>query len=231
MRRKIIWGATAVVLIAGAASIYPGSPVREAAATVLQDRECWLQEAPADAEQRTIGLGDSITVGRHSEMLHVGANNSYFDVLACDPDSPVAFAGNAGIGHNTTSMMLARLQSDVLDHAPDQVLVLGGTNDVLLGQEGETIANLEQIRVELDTAGVESLFGLVPPLDVDPAGASALNEEIRAWAAVRDVELVDYWTPLAGPDGRFREGLTADGIHPSPTGARAMADAAEAALR
>ncbi|MBN8526974.1 MAG: hypothetical protein J0M02_16695, partial [Planctomycetes bacterium] len=36
---------------------------------------------------------------------------------------------NAGIGGNTTTEMLARLQRDVLAHRPDLVVLMAGTND------------------------------------------------------------------------------------------------------
>lgn len=230
MRRKIILGAAAVALLGLGLSAYPGSPIREAAATVIQDRECWLQEAPHGAADRTVAIGDSITVGRHNDTLRVGANNSYFDVLACRADSPISFVANEGIGHNTTSMMATRLQADVLSKSPDQVFVLGGTNDVILGEEDQTVANLEMIRAAVAATGARPIFGLLPPLDSDPAAVVALNEEVRSWATDNQVTLVDYWTPLADGDGTYRAGMSEDGIHPSPTAAKLMADETFSAL-
>lgn len=54
---------------------------------------------------------------------------------------------NRGISGQTTRQMRLRFETDVLDLAPDLVVIFGGTNDRMLGRdEQEVEANLEAMR-------------------------------------------------------------------------------------
>ena len=177
-----------------------------------------------------MGFGDSITAGHTFSDLHVGANDSYFDMLACSENSPIRDIGNAGAPGATTTVLRTRLQK-VIDAHPDEVLVLAGTNDIFLGEPENTIRDLEQMRQRLDEAGIRYKFGTLPPSNLHPDATVKMNESIREWAADRGVDLIDYYTPLADADGGYRQGLSDDGMHPSTKGAAVMAATAAAALR
>src|SRR4051812_27019526 len=82
---------------------------------------CGIITSPA---QTIVTFGDSVTAVRgHTEV--------YSTLLASD----LAFSGkevkviNAGIGGNTTSNGMARLQKDVLAHQPDVAVIMFGIND------------------------------------------------------------------------------------------------------
>lgn len=229
-KRARLAAAGVAVVVFGAFAVWPGGPPREALANVTKYRECFITGQESKADNATVGLGDSITAGATNPFLHVGANNSYFDVLACRGDSPIVYVANAGVWRNTTAQMLARVDGDVIAKHPARALVLGGTNDVRNGDTGESIANLAQIKDKLDSAGIRSTFGLIPPSEDMPAETEAFNARLSTWAASAGVELADYWTPLADNDGTYREGMNADDIHPSPVGAKIMADVAATAF-
>lgn len=229
-RKNRLVAAGAVLVALGAFAVWPGGPPREALAAVTKYRECFISGQESSAANATVGLGDSITAGATNPVLHVGANNSYFDVLACRDGSPLTYVANAGVWGNTTTQMLARVDADVIAKHPARALVLGGTNDVRQGDTANSIRNLESIRQKLTAAGVKPTFGLLPPSQDMPEQTEAFNAKLRAWAAGAGVELVDYWTPLARPDGTYRDGMNADNIHPSPAGARIMADVAAASF-
>jgi len=209
---------------------WPNGPVREAAHAYRTSFVCWEPSAKPD-QVRTVALGDSITAGEHRDMLLANSSTSYFDVATCDRDSPIGFAANAGVWQNTTAQMLERLDSDVVSRSPELVLVLGGTNDIRLGQGDRTVENLAAIRQRLDAEGIAAMFALVPPSDEFPAETDALNDAIAAWAAAEDVPLLDFHSPLADADGTYREGQSIDGIHPSEAAAGVLAAVAESAVR
>lgn len=230
-KRARLIAAGAVVVAAGVFAAWPGGAPREAVAAVTKYRECFITGQSSTADNATVGFGDSITAGASNSFLRVGANNSYFDVLACEPDSPITYVANKGIWRNTTGQMLARLDADVIALRPSRVLVLGGTNDVRNGDSAPSVENLDEIRARLAEAGIKATFGLIPPSEDMPAETKQFNDRLRAWAAAGGVELLDYWTPLADADGTYRDGMNADNIHPSPAGARVMADVAADSLR
>lgn len=230
MRGKRVIIGVAIIAVVGLVVLWPGSPVREAGATVANWRECWSWSAK-DEGPRAVALGDSITEGHHSDTLRVNAIDSYYDVLTCREDSPIAYVANEGVGGQTSDEILDRVP-DVLDHDPEVVLVVAGTNDVLEDKStDETFANLTAIRDGLADGGVEQIiFGSLPPSNETPAENVTFNAALDEWAAGQDVTLVDLWTPLAADDGTYAEGMNVDQHHPSAAGAERLADAAAAAL-
>lgn len=80
---------------------------------------------------------------------------------------------NAGIGGNTTSQMLARIQTDVLDYRPAWCAVWGGINDITGGviSADTTIANLSAIFDALEAAGI----GILAYTETFPAASGTLS--------------------------------------------------------
>lgn len=207
-------------------SALPGSWPRTAASAAV-NRECFLSPDGADEPGSTVALGDSLTEGTTFPALNLASPVSYFDVLGCRDAVP--YVANEGAGGETSTQIAARVD-DALDHNPDRVVVLAGTNDLLFAPDTDTIANLEKIRAAIDEAGVKPVFGLLPPLDSRPDEVTALNDEIAAWASEQGVTLIDFWTPVAADDGTWRDGLNQDEAHPTPDGAQLLADAAAQVL-
>lgn len=223
--KKLLGIGLALLVAAVVVVLWPGSPARTAVVGVVKYRECI---SPNGSGAVTVALGDSITAGHHVGPL--AASDSYFDVLACRDDPPLAYGGNEGVWFETTDEIAARVD-DVLAEDPKRVIVLGGTNDVHQSVTGQTVDNLAAIRGRLSAGGADVVVGLLPPSDLYPAETKAVNGDIRAWADAEGVTLVDFWTPLAAPDGTFRDGMTTDGNHPSPAAAEVMADAVAEVLR
>ncbi len=150
---------------------------------------------------------------------------------------------NAGICGDTTGGMLARMRDDALCHAPDAILLLGGTNDILLtGNFDAARANLSAMVHRCAACGVRPIIGL--PLPVMPgapqwlnsfvpiADAAAVVGRYSNWLAGFSSELrlrvVDFGgaiRALAESSG-WRSAYLPDGLHPSPEGHRALARAA-----
>ena len=231
MRKRSVMrlGAGVMAVLALAVfELWPGGPVRATVSTFTDSFECW-QPTARDDQLRTVALGDSITAGHRNASINVNGNDSYFDVLTCREDSPVGFVANEGVWHETAGQMLDRID-EVLAHDPDLVMLVAGTNDVLHGDPVEAVENIAAIHDHLTNAGVELVVGTIPPSNEEPALTEEYNADLTAWADREGVQVIDFWTPLANPDGTWQEEMNADPWHPSPAGARVMANAAQAAL-
>jgi lysophospholipase L1-like esterase len=70
---------------------------------------------------------------------------------------------NKGVPGNTTTQMLARFQTDVIDLHPDVVHIMGGWNDILAqpdgGSWGGTFTNLNTMSQMAQTSGIKVIVG------------------------------------------------------------------------
>ena len=145
-------------------------------------------------------------------------------------DSDVAFLGdsitkgwdypraNFGIFGNTTAQMLTRFGQIVPGHNYRQVVILGGTNDVLLKvNSDETINNLETLGEKTVKENSEPVLCEIPPIfhNYIPADKKNympavidLNRQIVLLAQRHQWKLVDYYTPLIN-----HPNYLADGVH------------------
>jgi len=176
---------------------------------------------------RTIVIGDSIDA----------ALNGWFEYLSILSNQKVTRQRNAGIGGQTTTQFLARIQADVIAHAPDICIIGGATNDHSQGiTEATTRANYQAMVDALLAAGIKPVVRNCPPTDV--AGSSAPwntvalrrnavqrhNAWLRQWATGQGIPVLDVYTPLVDPaTGGLRAAIAGDGIHPTEQGNKDMA--------
>ena len=77
---------------------------------------------------------------------------------------------NRGIGGDTTAGMLARYAFEVLQHRPEMVILLGGTNDLWWGIGApQIIANLASMVVQAQHYGVVPILAVPLPCWPDQA--------------------------------------------------------------
>jgi len=125
---------------------------------------------------------------------------------------------NFGVHGNTTGQMLARFPRIIADRHYKTVVILGGTNDILLNvNSDETIRHLEQLGEEAIQKQSEPILCEIPPIfrglraddtrDYKPA-VVGLNRRIARLAAVHHWRLVDYYTPLVD-----HPAFSSDGVH------------------
>jgi len=188
---------------------------------------------PARDEERVVFMGDSITDGWKLDQ--------YF------PGKPFI---NRGISGQTTSQMLLRFRSDVIDLKPKVVVILAGTNDIA-GNTGpitlEGIENNYASMVELaHTHGINVVFASVMPIsDYNknaqgspivrsqqrrPDQIAALNEWIKKYSAEQKLVYLDYFSAMADEKGFLKEELANDGLHPNAKGYELIKPIAEAAI-
>lgn len=134
---------------------------------------------------------------------------------------------NAGIGGNTTAMMLARLSTDVLAYPSDGVVMIAPTNDYQNGiRTHVTQRNLSRIAEILRDAGRWLGFIIAPPRSWTLPGDAALlrrqragNEWLRQWACSEPgVHLLgDAYTSLIDPlsaTGAYRTDMSNETVAP-----------------
>ena len=150
---------------------------------------------------------------------------------------------NAGVCGDTSTGILVRLQTEVLPQRPDEVLLMGGDNDIMLtGCADQAKSAMMAMIHQCAARGVKPVVGIqFPVLGIpepwravcDWERAQAESAAYIAWLRrlVRAVSLlhVDFAEAFERCGGRAL--YQADGMHPNAEGNRVMADAVRRALR
>ena len=196
-----------------------------------------------------VALGDSVTAGvrRDGSVL---ADQTFVALLESDLRKTYSDARviNSGIGGNTSSQMLTRLDQDVLSHHPQVTLVMTGLNDAEYIDPGGVLRDepriplnlfvdkLRQIIRRVRDAGGQVLLLTPNPMTRHYLYASQgyykehdINSALESYAAsVRSValethtDLVDVYAAWINlPD---YERFLPDGVHPNREGHRRIAE-------
>lgn len=148
-----------------------------------------------------------------------------------------------GIGGQTTSQMLLRMMSDVVNLKPKAVHIMGGTNDIAGNTGPMTIQMSEDnLRAMTDIArrhGIKVLLASIPPAARFPwqpgvetrRPIAAINAWLKRFALESGATWVDYHQVLDDGSGGMKPGLAVDGVHPTEAGYDAMASVIEPILR
>lgn len=140
---------------------------------------------------------------------------------------PFTLIRNAGVYGDTVERMIARVQRDVLDHRPDEVVMMTCANDIVaaggVGQEAEIFARLRELVNRIVSAGV-----VVRLVTDTPAGSLRLasapwynNSAALLQRMIKSLEgplvkVCDAYSLLALPSGGLKAGMAdpADDWHP-----------------
>ena len=132
-----------------------------------------------------------------------------------------------GISGQTSSHMLVRFRRDVLDLAPEYVVILAGTNDIAQNNGLITLDNI--------LGNIMSMCELARLHDIKPILCSVLpayqfkwrkelrpaediiklNEMIKEYAQKSDIPYVDYHSALKDERNGLPENYANDGVHPN----------------
>jgi acyl-CoA thioesterase I len=181
----------------------------------------------ADGAVRVVFMGDSITEG-----------------WARDPDNFFPGKGyiGRGIGGQTTPQMLVRFQQDVVALKAKVVVINAGTNDIAGNTGPSTLEmiedNLKSMTQIAAANGIRVVLASVTPAydypwkrGMEPAEkVVALNSWMKDYCAMTGCVYADYFTPMSDEKHGMKEGLSRDGIHPTPAGYAIMAPIAERAI-
>jgi lysophospholipase L1-like esterase len=181
----------------------------------------------SESQPRVVFMGDSIT-----ELW--------------DRDSGKFFASKGyvgrGISGQTTPQMLIRFQQDVVALRPKVVVINAGTNDIAGNTGPSTLEMIEDNLTSMTQIAVANgihvvLASVTPAYDypwkrgLEPAEkVVSLNSWMQKYCVKAGCVYADYFTPLSDEKHGMKEGLSRDGIHPTPAGYAIMAPIAERAI-
>jgi lysophospholipase L1-like esterase len=155
-------------------------------------------------DETIVFLGDSITQG--------GDWGAWF---------PEVNAVNQGIGGDTTDDVLRRLDA-VVAAAPDEILLLIGTNDLGTRQSVEhLVRNIQSILVELrrDLPGARMLLQSILPRGREFSDRiQEANIHLRQFAATVHAQYLDLWPTFALEDGELNPLYSDDRLHLNSAG-------------
>jgi lysophospholipase L1-like esterase len=152
---------------------------------------------------------------------------------------------NIGVLGLTSKQILAHFNEYIPDLPTPAVHIIAGTNDVYPGwQLSDTSVNIQAMVSIAKKNHIAVVLGTIPPWGPEPIAEQAdptpqrfqriaqLNQWIMQFAAQQGITVADYHSVLAAANGEnYAQGLTFDGVHPSPTGYALMTPVAEKALQ
>lgn len=197
-----------------------------------------MKRSPHHKPLRIVCLGDSVT---HGARPGVKREETFCRLLgkSLNERGATCEAINAGIGGNNTGQGLARVDADVLAHAPTHVVIMFGINDSWI-DEGKTESrltvaqfngNLSAIISKVRASGAQPVLMTANPVwsPYTAANNATLKKYVsaaREVAQAQAVPLVDVYARFAESniEGASLDALLIDGMHPGPAGQALIAE-------
>jgi lysophospholipase L1-like esterase len=191
------------------------------------------------------GCGASFRI--HPAVVFVGDSVTYFWSQRYNAQQ-ATFAENnwldVGVLGLTSSQILGQIEY-ISSLQPPVVHIIAGTNDVYPGwQLSDTSNNIQTMVRIAKEHHVVVVIGTIPPWGPEAIAEQAdpspqrfqriaqLNQWIIQFASQQGITVVDYHSVLAAANGdNYGQGLSWDGVHPSPAGYALMTSHAEQALQ
>lgn len=136
---------------------------------------------------------------------------------------------NAGVDGASLQAIYYNLER-CLAEAFDIVFIMGGTNDILQGRDGDyclktLLKNIQYIR----SKGAQVVIGIPPHIDWDPAGDNAVilayRDKILEYCRIHHMMCIDFYKTLKAADERGE--IIYDGdVHPNEQGYHYMYETA-----
>ena len=174
---------------------------------------------PKQGENRIVFMGNSITEDWKSLSPNFFLDNNYV---------------NRGIGGETSSQMLLRFRSDVINLKPSAVVILAGINDIAENQGPISIPDIARNIFFMSQLASENnikviLCSVLPAYDfpwrpgLNPKDkVISLNELIQKHAQEKSFEYVDYFSSMVDERKGLIKEYGNDEVHPNLEGYRVM---------
>ena len=189
-----------------------------------------------------VAMGDSTTAGTPGWKSRVEAPPSgagdeksqyAYWLMQAHPEWMVM---NHGVNGERSDQIRGRFERDVVDLAPEAVVVIAGVNDVYQGREAQHV--IEQLIAMYERAtrvGIRVVAGTIVPYNTATPEQNGRMREINEWIRrfatdTKHIDFADTRSAVADSDDSDRLAESPDGLHPSPEGYRRMAEAIEPAL-
>lgn len=177
---------------------------------------------------RIICIGDSLTYG-----YGVYSDECWVELLHKNLNTNII---NKGINGDTTTGILSRCSKDILKLAPSQVIVMAGTNDILLGYSiDNVIDNIKFLCQEIKNNNISPILALQPPvienlaeiywdkyIDYRRININLFNyiNEIKTYSAKNHIDTINFYDSFIKNKDIIN--LYSDGIHPNKEGHKLM---------
>ena len=174
---------------------------------------------PKQGENRIVFMGNSITEDWKSLSPNFFLDNNYV---------------NRGIGGETSTQMLLRFRSDVINLKPSAVVILAGINDIAENQGPISIPDIARNIFFMSQLASENnikviLCSLLPAYDfpwrpgLNPKDkVISLNDLIQKHAQEKSFEYVDYFSSMVDERKGLIKEYGNDEVHPNLEGYRVM---------
>ena len=174
---------------------------------------------PKEGENRVVFMGNSITEDWKSLSTNFFLDNNYV---------------NRGIGGETSTQMLLRFRSDVINLKPSAVVILAGINDIAENQGPISIPDIARNIFFMSQLASENnikviLCSVLPAYDfpwrpgLNPKDkVVSLNELIKNHALENSFEYVDYFSSMVDERKGLIKEYGNDEVHPNLEGYKVM---------
>ena len=174
---------------------------------------------PKQGENRIVFMGNSITEGWKSLSPNFFLDNNYV---------------NRGIGGETSTQMLLRFRSDVINLKPTAVVILAGINDIAENQGPISIPDIARNIFFMSQLASENnikviLCSVLPAYDfpwrpgLNPKDkVISLNDLIQKHAQEKSFEYVDYFSSMVDERKGLIKEYGNDEVHPNLEGYKVM---------
>lgn len=175
---------------------------------------------------RVVCIGDSLTHG-----YGVPFGSGWVELLSAAYEGRIQFV-NAGIDGDTLEGMLYRVHSLITD--ADMVILMGGTNNVLMGRDATScLTLLDRIIRVVEEEEIPLMVCLAPPIDGEIAGEDGVlrryNELVSTYCEERHIHTIDFYH-LIDTHRKKGEALYVGDVHVNERGHQYMANLAQAAI-
>lgn len=171
---------------------------------------------------KVAALGDSITHGGGAVSVPPGYRLYNWETYAGMPILNLGFSGN------TAEAMAARFKSDVLPFKPKFLVIMGGINNIRVGDSADqVIHSLSEIQYMCILNRITPVFVTVAPINpakmktvsglLADSGWKEQQKKINDWVASQ-LYYIDITPRLTDPQGCLFDRLTSDGLHPDMEG-------------
>ena len=177
------------------ASLTPGAEAVGLVNGVLYTSSDGISSFPAlvnDISRSVVIFGDSITA-LNTFLPGQTNDRGYFTWANAYLNGYFTLLNNAGVGGNTTGMMLSRISADVLSYHPSWVIYMGGINDAFNSSTipiETALANDYAIMTQLLNSGIKLvILGITPSANFTAgqgAYAHRMNEQKKAFCRNRN---------------------------------------------
>ncbi|HYH77377.1 MAG TPA: SGNH/GDSL hydrolase family protein [Arthrobacter sp.] len=220
--------ATAVAVAAGlfaACTAAPPSAQEAGSAVTDASTPAATEGYAANPKEPAATSKDAVNVSVLSDS-HVATEGSWFRQTVQANRVPgaraAAFVAESGA---TATALESRLDQAVA--AQGMVIIQAGTNDLGAGMgSAATADSVRKLLQGVKDRGATPILALIPPSATKGPEVQETNRLLSEYAAREDIGILDLTSGVAGPEGRWRDGLSDDGVHANAAGAQVMAAAA-----